>query len=191
MIELLRQLDTNILMFIHDNIQNAVFDKVMPVITFLGDKGLIWIIISLALLISKKYRKVGIMAFGALALSTILGEGLLKHLIHRERPFVDIPTIHLIISKPLSFSFPSGHTISSFAVAGVLAKMIKKYSVPVFVLAFLIAFSRLYLFVHYPSDVFAGIILGLACSKIILSLPMDRIYNMVHEKHLLERKGDL
>ena len=108
------------------------------------------------------------MALGALILSTILGEGILKHVVQRVRPSEDIPAVNLLIAKPLSYSFPSGHTASSFAVAGVLAKYFKDYAIEFLGLASLIAFSRLYLYVHYPTDVLAGIILGLICSRIII-----------------------
>ncbi|NLZ48864.1 MAG: phosphatase PAP2 family protein, partial [Clostridiales bacterium] len=70
------------------------------------------------------------------------------------------------ISKPSSFSFPSGHTGFSFAATGVLAKYFRKYRIPLFILASLMAFSRVYLCVHYPSDIIGGIILGLICSQI-------------------------
>ena len=121
-------------------------------------------------MINKKYRKIGFMALAALILSTILGEGILKHVVKRTRPCANITAVNLLITKPLSYSFPSGHTTSSFAVAGVLAKYFKEYAIEFFSLAILIAFSRLYLYVHYPTDVLAGIVLGLMCSMIIIYL---------------------
>lgn len=168
MIQLLKNIDMNLLKLIHDYLQNVILDKVALVITFLGDKGFIWIVISFALIVSKKYRKVGIMTLGALALSTIIGDGILKNLIRRPRPFLEVPEIHLLIEKPLSYSFPSGHTAAAFAAAGILATMLKKYRAYVIALALLIAFSRIYLFVHYPADIIGGIIVGLICSKIVL-----------------------
>lgn len=167
MISLIKTFDSSILFFIKDNMHGPIMDKVMVISTHLGDGGMIWIIIALALMINKKYRKIGVMALAALILSTILGEGILKHGVHRIRPSEDINAINLLITKPLSYSFPSGHTASSFAVAGVLAKYLKKYAVGFFALASLIAFSRLYLYVHYPTDVLAGIVLGVICSGII------------------------
>ncbi|WP_310910070.1 phosphatase PAP2 family protein [Clostridium estertheticum] len=107
------------------------------------------------------------MALLALLLSTILGD-LVKHVVKRIRPSANIPSVNLLIVKPLSYSFPSGHTTSSFAVAGVLARYFKEYALEFLSLAFLISFSRLYLYVHYPTDVLAGIILGLICSGIII-----------------------
>lgn len=166
--KLLQNLDMEILYFINNHLRNPVFDKVMIVFTFLGDVGVVWILISLFLLVSKKYRKVGIMTICALIVSTVLGSGILKHLIQRPRPFVSDPTVEILISKPLSYSFPSGHTASSFAAAGILAKELKRYGIHAVVLAILIAFSRMYLFVHYPTDIIGGIILGFICSEIVI-----------------------
>jgi len=166
----LNNIDMNLLYFIQNHLRNKQFDILMPFFTYLGDKGLIWIIISLILISIKKYRKEGIVLLSALVLATILGEGFLKHLVKRPRPFLEVQSIKLLISKPSSYSFPSGHTTSSFAAAGVLGYYFKKYKVYFFTLAILIAFSRLYLFVHYPSDVLAGIILGLLSSGVVLKM---------------------
>ncbi len=172
-ISLIQKFDSSILLYIKDNMHGTIMDKVMVAITSLGDNGAIWIIIAIILMINKKYRKIGFMALIALLLSTILGEGILKNVVQRIRPSADIPAIDLLIVKPLSYSFPSGHTTSSFAVAGVLAKYFKNYALEIFSLASLIAFSRLYLYVHYPTDVLAGVVLGLICSGIIVYLFND------------------
>jgi undecaprenyl-diphosphatase len=164
---MIQKIDIAILQFINNNLQNPILDKLMPIITSLGDSGMIWIIISFILILSKKYRKVGILSILALTLSTIIGEGILKNIIQRPRPFYELTNIQLLIEKPLSYSFPSGHTGSSFAVAGVIGTLIKKYKIPVITLAVLMAFSRIYLFVHYPTDIVGGIILGLSCSYIV------------------------
>ena len=168
MLELLQRMDTNTLELVHHYTQNYVFDRIMPFITSLGNLGMIWIIISIVLLLNKKYKNIGLMCLTALILDTIIGEGILKHLIQRPRPFVSMPAIHLLIAKPTSFSFPSGHTSASFAAVGVIWSQLRKYRMHAILLASLISFSRLYLFVHYPSDVLAGIIQGLICAKIVL-----------------------
>ncbi|MBU3189957.1 phosphatase PAP2 family protein [Clostridium bowmanii] len=164
MISIIQRFDCFILLYIKDNMHGTIMDKVMVVSSYLGDNGMIWIIISTILIISKRYRKIGFMALGALILSSILGEEIFKHVFRRIRP----ATLNLLIAKPVSYSFPSGHTTSSFAVAGVLAKYFKKYAFWFLGLAFFISFSRLYLYVHYPTDILAGIVLGLICSKIII-----------------------
>lgn len=168
MISLIQKFDICILTFINNNMHYPIMDKAMVIVTSLGNMGIIWIIISIILIVNKKYRNIGIMVLGALLLSTILGEVCLKPLVHRLRPFSDNSSVKLLIARPISFSFPSGHTTSSFAAAGILAKYFKNYAPYIFSLAALIAFSRLYLYVHYPTDVLAGVILGLVCSKIII-----------------------
>lgn len=168
MIQLVQRLDDSILFFISNNMHSQILDRIMVILTSIGDNGFIWIIIALLLMINKKYRSVGLMVLGALLLGTILGDGVLKPLFHRLRPSANILPSDLLITKPMSYSFPSGHTTSSFAAAGVLSKYLKKYAFGFFVLAALIAFSRMYLFVHYPTDIIAGIVLGLICSRIII-----------------------
>jgi undecaprenyl-diphosphatase len=170
MISLVQRLDSSILLYIKDNMHGIIMDKSMIISTYLGNGGIIWIIIAAILIINKKYRKIGFMALGALILSTILGEGILKHIVQRTRPSEDITAWNFLIAKPLSYSFPSGHTTSSFAVAGVLAKYFKRYAFGFLGLASLIGFSRLYLYVHYPTDILAGAVLGLMCSRIIIYL---------------------
>jgi len=168
MMLLIQHLDNYILLCIKNNMHGHIMDRAMVIITYLGNGGFIWILIAALLMSNKKYRNIGFMALGALMLSTILCEGILKHVVQRIRPSAYIPAVNLLISKPLSYSFPSGHAASSFAAAGVLVKYFKSYALEFFSLAFLIAFSRLYLYVHYPTDVLAGIILGLICSKITI-----------------------
>jgi len=166
----LNSLDYSLLIQIHSVSQNSFLDSVMPYVTNLGTMGAVWILISLVLISNRKYRNAGIMCIAAMLLTTAIGEGMLKNLIQRPRPFVQYPTIELLIPKPSSYSFPSGHTGSSFAAAWILAMNVKKAAVPVYILAGAIAFSRLYLMVHYPSDVLAGIILGTAsavCAEIL------------------------
>ncbi|MDU5105835.1 MULTISPECIES: phosphatase PAP2 family protein [unclassified Clostridium] len=170
MLEIISNLDINILNFIRDNLSNAVMDKIMVVITSLGDKGLIWIVMALILLAVKKYRKIGIILLISLLMTSLLGEGIVKNIVQRPRAFITYPDISIIINPPTSFSFPSGHTASSFAAAVVLGHYFKKWSFLFYFLATLIAFSRLYLFVHYPSDIIVGIALGTICGLLTIKL---------------------
>lgn len=165
---LLSEIEREILFFIQNHLHNEILDKVMIFITFLGDRGFVWILLSLILILNKKYRYIGILTLISLMLCTIIGEGIIKNIIGRPRPFTDYPSINLLIKPLKSFSFPSGHTASSFAAAGVLIKYFKKYRIIIIVFACVMAFSRLYLFVHYPGDILAGIVLGLLCSKIVI-----------------------
>ncbi|WP_367179346.1 phosphatase PAP2 family protein [Clostridium sp.] len=170
MMSLLQRFDDSILLFVKYNMHGIIMDKIMVISTYLGNNGIIWIIIALVLICNHKYRKVGFMALAALILSGILGDEILKNVFRRARPLDTISTMNILIPRPLSYSFPSGHTMSSFAVAGVLGKCFKKYAIEFISLASLIAFSRVYLYVHYPTDVLAGAILGLMCSAIVIYL---------------------
>ncbi|MDM0482905.1 phosphatase PAP2 family protein [Clostridium perfringens] len=164
----IQNIDINILYFIQNNIQNKFLNPIMIFLTSLGNLGFIWIAISILLIISKKYRKIGLLTLAALIVNTLLGEGILKHIIERSRPFATYESLHIIITKPSSYSMPSGHTSASFAAAFMLAYYFKNIRVYIFSLAVLIAFSRLYLLVHYPSDVLTGALLGYLSFLIVL-----------------------
>lgn len=165
----IEKFDLDLLLSIHQRLQNSFFDTVMPVITYLGNVGAIWFIIALVLIGIKKYRPVGIMIFVAMGIGFIIGDIGIKHLVARPRPFVTYP-VDLLITAPASFSFPSGHSLSSFAAATVIARSIPRLSLPIFILAALIAFSRVYLFVHYPLDVIVGLIIGVSIGWLVTGL---------------------
>lgn len=145
-------------------IRHPILDWIMIFFTKLGDVGMIWIITSIVLLFFKKYRMVGVTSLLALIIGAILTDLILKGWIGRERPFTHLDSERikeiLIIKKPSSLSFPSGHTTSSFASGIVLAYYFRKYRIPFILLASLIAFSRMYLYVHFPTDILAGLIVG-------------------------------
>lgn len=167
MIEFICYIDQTILFFIQSTLHYTILDRIMIGVTILGDKGLVWLVIAFAFIINKKTRHIGVLTLFALIFATIMGEGILKHLIQRQRPYADFPLIQLVINKSTAYSFPSGHSTSSFAAAYILSKYFKKLSIEFWAMACIIAFSRLYLFMHYPSDIVAGIILGLFCGKIV------------------------
>lgn len=160
-------MDQVIMNFVQQNLHNAVTDIVFPIITMLGENGFIWLLLIFILLLNKKQRRCGGMLLLALALTFLLGEFILKPIIARPRPFMDDPSVVLLIPPPNGFSFPSNHASSSFAVATMLCFYHKKAGIAALVLATLIAFSRVFLFVHYPTDVMAGAALGILCSVIL------------------------
>lgn len=146
---------------------NEYLSEVMIAFSELGNGGFIWIFFGLVCICSEKYRQTGIVIFIALLLNVLVGETILKNLIMRERPYISYPAVTLLIPEPGGYSFPSGHTFSSFAAAVVISCSVKKYGkIAVFLLAFGIGFSRVYLFVHYPGDVIAGAVLGIVFGKI-------------------------
>ena len=139
----------------------------MTLITVLGDAGIFWIACSVVLLLLPKYRKAGLSMGLALLFGVVVCNMILKPLVGRIRPY-DYQLIHfgktieLLVATPHDFSFPSGHTIASFEAAVAMTVHNKKLGIPALVLAVLIAFSRMYLYVHYPTDVLASVVLGTA-----------------------------
>lgn len=168
MLKSIHAIDKILIDFIHHGLRNPLFDKLMPIITHLGDGGVIWIIISIICLFKKDYRHIGLLCLSSLLLSTILTEGIIKNVVERVRPIIRYPISDPLIHIPKSFSFPSGHTASSFAVATILFILLPQYKIIPIVLAVLIGFSRIYLYVHYPSDVFVGMLVGILSAFIIL-----------------------
>lgn len=157
--------DLPILDWIAENLWCPFLDAVMPAITHLGDAGAVWILLAAVLLCFPKHRKTGLSMALALLIGLVVCNLTLKPLVARMRPF-DYQLLHfgkeipLLISAPTDYSFPSGHTNASFAAATALLLRNRKLGVPAMVLAALIAFSRLYLYVHYPTDVLASVVLG-------------------------------
>ena len=158
--------DLPILDWIAEHLYCGFLDKVMPLITLLGDAGIFWIAIAVVLLFFPKTRKMGLSMGAALLLGVVICNIIMKPAFARIRPY-DYQlehfgkTIQLLVSTPHDFSFPSGHTIASFEAATAICIHNKKWGIPALVLACLIAFSRLYLYVHYPTDVLASVVLGI------------------------------
>lgn len=176
MIEHLKKFDNTVLKWINVKFRNKVFDRIMPIITSIGNLGIVWIVISVLLITKKDYRILGQMIIIALIITTIVGEGIIKNLVRRKRPFYDESEKELLITKPITYSFPSGHTASSFAVAAVFIKSDNAASFEIIVLANLIAFSRIYLGVHYPSDVIGGGVIGVLCGILTVMLFFGKLY---------------
>ncbi len=155
-------LDVNILKFISENFHHPILDKIAIFITSLGEGGAIWFAAAILLLLFEKTRRIGAITIFSLILCGLLNEIVIKNIVQRARPFVDNEFINLIINKPNSYSFPSGHTAMSFAAVGVWVRFTKNklYRLIFIILALFMAFSRLYLMVHYPTDVLAGIVVG-------------------------------
>lgn len=164
---MITSIDTSILYGIQNMLQSAFLDFLVPWITFLGDEGLVWIIFGVLLLIPKKSRKYGVAVFVSLLLCTLLGNEIIKNIVMRPRP-CHVNDVTLLIDMPNGYSFPSGHTGSSFAAAYVISKYNSKYGIFAYIIAALIGFSRLYLFVHYPTDVLCGALLGIFCGWVTL-----------------------
>ena len=156
--------ESNILVWIQDNLR-GVMDPFWIFITHLGDKGLFWIAIGLTLLCFKKTRPAGFAVLISLLINLCITNLTLKPLIARPRPYLVNDALSILISRPSEFSFPSGHTSGSLTAAFALYAFVpKKYGISAVVLAFLIAVSRLYVGVHYPTDILGGIAVAIVSS---------------------------
>lgn len=154
-------------------------DVFFPFITTFADEGIGWIIVAIVLCCIPKYRKAGITMGLALIFCLLIGNLTLKPLIARPRPYSYFPDMLLLVAPLTDFSFPSGHTFASFASATALYLHHRKAGAIAYMLAILIAFSRLYLYVHFPSDVLAGLLLGLLSGYIAY-----RVINLVSSRFL-------
>lgn len=149
------------------NIHNPVLDKIMVAASTLGDSGIFWIAVAVLLLCIKKYRKRGWQITVAMILTFIVGNLILKNLVHRDRPCWIEPDVVLLVKSPSDYSFPSGHSMNSFTAAVSLFLCDKKLGILAIILASIIAFSRLYNFVHFPTDVMAGIVIGILSAMFV------------------------
>lgn len=170
-------MEAQILLWIQNHLRNPILDPIMQFITSLGDGGILWIIVTAVLLIIPKTRKTGILCLISLGFTVLVNNIILKNLVNRTRPYVAIPDLILITKDPGDASFPSGHTAASFSVAVVmLMTMKKRYGISAIVLASLIALSRLYVGVHYPSDVLGGFVVAtlIAVATVEISKPVSK-----------------
>ncbi len=142
------------------NWHTPLADVVMISISRAGDGGMIWILLAVGLLVYPKTRKAGLAVALALLLDLLICNGIIKPLVARPRPCDINVGVDLLISRPWGFSFPSGHTAAAFAAATALWFQKNKLRVPALILACLMGFSRLYLYVHFPTDILGGIVLG-------------------------------
>lgn len=180
--------DLPVLDWVQANMQSGFMDKFMPFITRFGDHGTFWMIVAALLFLFPKTRKTGLGMAIAMMLGLLVCNVTLKPLVARIRPY-DLQeelgvTIQLLGERMHDFSFPSGHTIASFEAAVVMLKNSKKLGIPAMILAVLIAFSRLYLYVHYPTDVIASVLLGT-----LFALIGDGLAGLIAPKLRFGKKG--
>ena len=181
----MNQFEASIILWIQENLR-GVIDGLVVFITHLGDDGLLWIVLGIALLFWKKTRPIGVTMLISLLFDYLIINVALKGLVARPRPFVVNEAITPLITNVSPYrSFPSGHSGGSFAAMFALYKWVpKKVGIPALILAALVALSRLYVGVHYPTDIIAGCIVGVVCSVLA--------YRIVtwSKKKLEERKAN-
>ena len=153
--------DGGFLLFLQEFVRHPLLNAIFIFITRLGDAGWIWIVTGVILLVSKRHRREGKAVLLALLIGFILTNLILKNIIARPRPYTVLEGLKILIQEPSDYSFPSGHTCSSFAAALTMLRISdRRLGIAASILAVLIAFSRLYIGVHYPTDVLAGAVIG-------------------------------
>ena len=187
MMQLITAFDEGILLFLQENVRFGLLNSLMRGITALGNAGAVWIAVAILLLCIRRYRKCGVVMLASLLFCTLINTVIFKNLVQRARPFDVIPELTILIKRPSGFSFPSGHASTSFACAWAIMgmKMERKFAVCAFILATLIAFSRVYVGVHYPTDVIAGAVVGIICG-----ITVCRGYRRFFEGKLFAQKGE-
>ena len=149
------------------SLHSPMLDGSMGFITRLGDSGILWVTLTALLLVFRKTRRVGCVLAAALLIDAVLCNLLLKPLVARIRPCDILADVQLLISRPDDFSFPSGHTAASFAsVTALWLAGKKQWAMAALPVGVLIAFSRMYLCVHYPTDIIGGVLVGVGCGWI-------------------------
>ena len=164
MLSVLQTLDGGALLWIQENLR-GLLDPIVEGYTTLGNTGLMWIVLSLAMLCWKPTRKAGVAALAAMVLGLLCTNVVLKHLVARPRPWLDVAGLVPLIQEPDPNSFPSGHTCAACAAASAWWRTLPRRWMrwTGLVLAVCMGLSRLYVGVHYPSDVIAGALVGLFC----------------------------
>jgi len=159
--------DFAILDWIQAHMRCDFLDGFFTVITHLGDGGAIWIVLGVVLLFFKKYRRAGVTILVGLFCGLLIGNLFLKNIIARARPCWINEAVDMLVKVPTDYSFPSGHTLASVITATCLVLRDRKLGILACVSAALIAFSRLYVYVHFPTDILGATILGIGIGFLI------------------------
>lgn len=142
-------------------IHTPFLDEVVPVFTSLGNNGLFFVVTGVVFFAIPRTRKLGFVILLSLAAGLIIGNGLIKNLVMRDRPcWIDL-SVPLLIENPHDYSFPSGHTLAAFETAFSIFLFNRRWGIPALIFAALMGLSRMYLFVHFPTDVLSGMVLGI------------------------------
>ena len=160
-IDFVKSLDWAVLHFIQDNLRTDILDKVFTILTYLGDHGAVWILIAVILLFFRRTRRTAVLILIAMAAAYVIGTNMVKELVARPRPCWLDDSVVMLIKVPQDYSFPSGHTMAGTVSCFLINRTNKVLGVFSVILMLLIAFSRMYLYVHFPSDILAGLLIGI------------------------------
>lgn len=159
-----------VLLWIQEHMRNDFLTPVLTFLTHLGDHGYFWIALTILFLLLKKTRKVGGLMTCSLLLNTLVNNVLLKNLVARTRPYEVVDGLHRIIEAQSDYSFPSGHTGVICGGRRRISHVSEEIGVPVLAFAFVIAFSRLYVGVHFPTDVLGGALIGAVIAYLVCAV---------------------
>ena len=172
MLETLLTLDSGVLLWIQEHLRGPVLDAVVSFYTTLGNAGILFLVLAGVLLCFRRTRKAGALALGAIVIGFLCTNVVLKHLVGRPRPWLDVPGLTALVAEHDPNSFPSGHTCAAFAAglawAGTCSARWAR--IAAVVSAVCMGLSRLYVGVHYPSDVLAGALVGSLAALAALAL---------------------
>jgi undecaprenyl-diphosphatase len=178
LLQAIQSMDAAVSLFLQEHVRCALLNPIMVVVTTLGSVGLIWILTALVLMCFRSHRREGFGLLVVIGLCWCLNDGLIKNLVCRPRPFLVIPELEVLVKRPTSWSFPSGHSCSSFAASYYLSRTFGKKGAWAYLLAVLIAFSRVYVGVHFLTDILVGAVVGTIGSIVVTHfypVVMDRL----------------
>lgn len=175
-------LDAAIVLFFQENLRSALLDPIMLFVTTIGEVGAVWLLTGLVLLLFKKTRRGGLVMLLSLLLGFVLNNLIIKNLVQRPRPYVSWPEISSAVGAVSEWSFASGHATSSFACATALALCFGKKGALAYILAVLIAVSRVYIGVHYPTDILAGAVIGALCAFGVNAASIDIVRRLGYHR---------
>ena len=181
---MIQQIDFAVLDWIQANLRCTFLDFMMPVISLYAQYGILFICTGIVMLMIRSRRICGAAVLAGLVSGGIIGNLCLKNLIARSRPCWINTDINMLVAVPRDYSFPSGHTMHSFIVATVLMRYDKRLGIPAFVMAFLVGISRMYLYVHFPTDVLVGGVLG-----VVIGIGVVVIFDRVHPATSIKASG--
>lgn len=177
-------MDFAILDFIQEHMRCAFLDKVLPVVTNLGSAYVVTAI-TLILIAFKKTRRIGIETLIAFLIKLLIINVILKNLVARDRPCWINESVDMLVRIPKDYSFPSGHSGALVLIGTVVTCHNKKAGIPILIMAFIVMFSRLYLYVHFPTDVLAGALIGMTLGLLVVYCTRKFL-----EKHVLHADGN-
>ena len=178
-------LDEQILLFIQENIRNPILSRIFVPLTIIGNSGVFLVVVGIIMCIIKKTRRIGMVFLASIVIGFIINDIVIKNIVRRIRPFEAISALEILVKAPKSFSFPSGHTASFFAAATSLFYNSRRNAFVSLVIATAMGFSRMYVGVHYPSDVLAGMVVGVTSGAASIYL-YKRLINEQNNKAVIK-----